>query len=116
MRERIRLAIRNSRTPERLQKFLEEKLAPSVDSFFTFDLELDGSFLRDLGIGLGAGIVVYGDTPGKPTPMIEHALNCLHFFERESCGKCVPCRIGCQKLVNLGNKVRTAKIGQTRAA
>ena len=116
MRERIRLAIRNSRTPERLQKFLEEKLAPSVDSFFTFDLELDGSFLRDLGIGLGAGIVVYGDTPGKPTPMIEHALNCLHFFERESCGKCVPCRIGCQKLVNLGNKVRTAKNGQTRAA
>jgi NADH:ubiquinone oxidoreductase subunit F (NADH-binding) len=117
MRERIRLAVRGSRTPERLQKFLDERIPTSVESFFTFDLELDGSFLRDLGIGLGAGIVVYGETTGKPTPMIDHALNCLHFFERESCGKCVPCRIGCQKLVDLGNKVRTAPNDtKTRAA
>ena len=47
------------------------------------------------------GIVVYGEKgPGK-TPMLAQALNCLEFFEAESCGKCVPCRLGCQQLVQL---------------
>jgi NADH:ubiquinone oxidoreductase subunit F (NADH-binding) len=115
LRERIRRAIPGSRARDRLQKFLDENLGPTVEHFFPFDLPLDGSFLRDMGFTLGAGIVVYGDTPGKPTPMIEHALNLLQFFERESCGKCVPCRIGCQKLVSLGYRARGGD-GPGRAA
>ncbi len=29
------------------------------------------------------------------------ALNMLRFFERESCGQCTPCRVGCEKAVKL---------------
>src|SRR5262249_47728747 len=33
--------------------------------------------------------------------LMEAALNCTEFFRNESCGKCVPCRLGSQKLVEL---------------
>jgi NADH:ubiquinone oxidoreductase subunit F (NADH-binding) len=33
--------------------------------------------------------------------MLDMALNSVRFFRNESCGKCVPCRIGTQKLVEL---------------
>ena len=29
------------------------------------------------------------------------ALNCVEFFRNESCGKCVPCRLGSQQLVGI---------------
>ena len=49
---------------------------------------------------LGAGIVVYAEG----TDTLDAALNFTEFFRNESCGKCVPCRIGSQKLVNLGRR------------
>jgi hypothetical protein len=50
---------------------------------------------------LGAGMVVYGDRAN----MLEHGLNASTFFRNESCGKCVPCRIGSQKLVELAGGI-----------
>jgi NADH:ubiquinone oxidoreductase subunit F (NADH-binding) len=44
---------------------------------------------------LGAAFVAYGDR----ADMVEQALNCVEFFRNESCGKCVPCRLGSQQLV-----------------
>ncbi len=46
---------------------------------------------------LGASCVVYGDQAN----LMEAALNCTEFFRNESCGKCVPCRLGSQKLVDI---------------
>ena len=46
---------------------------------------------------LGAAFVVVGER----TPILEFALNCVQFFRNESCGKCVPCRMGSQKLSEL---------------
>jgi formate dehydrogenase beta subunit len=46
---------------------------------------------------LGAAFVVYGDKAN----LMEAALNCTEFFRNESCGKCVPCRLGSQKLVEI---------------
>jgi NADH:ubiquinone oxidoreductase subunit F (NADH-binding) len=46
---------------------------------------------------LGAAIVVYAE----PANMFEHALNCVEFFRNESCGKCVPCRIGSEKMAEM---------------
>ncbi len=46
---------------------------------------------------LGAAFVVYGDKAN----LMEAALNCTEFFRNESCGKCVPCRLGSQKIVDL---------------
>jgi formate dehydrogenase beta subunit len=34
--------------------------------------------------------------------MLDQALNFTEFYRNESCGKCVPCRIGSQKLVQIG--------------
>lgn len=46
---------------------------------------------------LGAAFVVYGDKVN----LMEAALNCTEFFRNESCGKCVPCRMGSQKIVEI---------------
>jgi NADH:ubiquinone oxidoreductase subunit F (NADH-binding) len=46
---------------------------------------------------LGAAFVVYGDQAN----LMEAALNCTEFFRNESCGKCVPCRMGSQKTVDV---------------
>ena len=54
---------------------------------------------------MGAGMVVYAE--GRD--MTAAALNCLEFFRNESCGKCVPCRIGSQKLVEIAEDLRSGK-------
>ena len=33
--------------------------------------------------------------------MLDMALNCVRFFRNESCGKCVPCRIGSHKMTQI---------------
>ena len=33
--------------------------------------------------------------------MLDMALNAVTFFRNESCGKCVPCRMGSQKMVDI---------------
>src|SRR5574341_1490254 len=33
--------------------------------------------------------------------MLDMALNAVRFFRNESCGKCVPCRVGSQKMVDI---------------
>jgi NADH:ubiquinone oxidoreductase subunit F (NADH-binding) len=55
--------------------------------------------MRELGLMLGAGLVVYGDRAN----MLDQALNASTFFRNESCGKCVPCRLGSQKLVDMAS-------------
>ena len=42
---------------------------------------------------LGAAHVVYDDS----RDLVENALNCVEFYRNESCGKCVPCRVGSAK-------------------
>ena len=65
------------------------------------DLQLDLQRFRDLGLAIGAGLVVYNDT----RDMVVEALNCSQFFRDESCGKCVPCRIGSEKIVEMGEQI-----------
>jgi NADH:ubiquinone oxidoreductase subunit F (NADH-binding)/NADH:ubiquinone oxidoreductase subunit E len=62
------------------------------------DVRLDFKALADAGSMLGSGaIVVCDDT----TCMLDMALNAVRFYRNESCGKCVPCRIGSQKMTDL---------------
>src|SRR5262249_4018041 len=79
------------------KKFIDnQKLAPAK-TYDILDLPLDLGSLGDLGSMLGAAVVVYGDR----ADMVEQALNCVEFYRNESCGKCVPCRMGSQKLVEI---------------
>ncbi len=62
------------------------------------DVKLDFKALADAGSMLGSGAVVICD---EDTCMLDMALNSTKFFRNESCGKCVPCRVGSQKLVDM---------------
>ena len=62
------------------------------------DVRLDFKSLADAGSMLGSGALV---VCAEGTCMLDMALNATRFFRNESCGKCVPCRIGSQKMVDL---------------
>jgi len=62
------------------------------------DVRLDFKALADAGSMLGSGaLVVCADD----RCMLDMALNATQFYRNESCGKCVPCRVGSQKLVEM---------------
>jgi len=90
--------------PQRVPDELRPQLTPGETHFSALDLPLDLGLFRKLGLMLGAGIVVYG----QGRDMLDQALNCSRFFSHESCGKCVPCRIGSQKLVEIAQAVSAA--------
>jgi NADH:ubiquinone oxidoreductase subunit F (NADH-binding)/NADH:ubiquinone oxidoreductase subunit E len=58
------------------------------------DVPLDFKPLADAGSMLGSGAVVVID---DETDLLAAATNVLRFFRNESCGKCVPCRVGSHK-------------------
>jgi NADH:ubiquinone oxidoreductase subunit F (NADH-binding)/NADH:ubiquinone oxidoreductase subunit E len=62
------------------------------------DVHLDFKSLADAGSMLGSGALV---VCSEDRCMLDMALNATEFFRNESCGKCVPCRVGSQKLVEM---------------
>jgi NADH:ubiquinone oxidoreductase subunit F (NADH-binding)/NADH:ubiquinone oxidoreductase subunit E len=62
------------------------------------DVRLDFKALADAGSMLGSGAIVVCD---DRTCMLDMALNAVRFYRNESCGKCVPCRVGSQKMTDL---------------
>ncbi len=62
------------------------------------DVCMDWEPLREAGSALGAGAVVI---VGTGADLLELGRNLTAFFRNESCGKCVPCRIGTEKAVVL---------------
>jgi NADH:ubiquinone oxidoreductase subunit F (NADH-binding)/NADH:ubiquinone oxidoreductase subunit E len=61
-------------------------------------LPLDFNALAAAGSMVGSGAIV---VCAEGRCMLDMALNSVRFFRNESCGKCVPCRLGSQKLVTL---------------
>jgi len=58
------------------------------------DVELDFGTLQQAGSMLGSGALV---VMAEGTDLLAAAVNVLRFFRDESCGKCVPCRVGSAK-------------------
>ena len=58
------------------------------------DVELDFGTLQAAGSMLGSGALV---VIAEGTDLLAAAVNVLRFFRDESCGKCVPCRVGSAK-------------------
>jgi NADH:ubiquinone oxidoreductase subunit F (NADH-binding) len=81
---------------------------PASSELDILDLELELNLFRALSPtqALGAGLVVYADD----RDMAEQAVNSVEFFRNESCGKCVPCRLGSQKLASLGSHLLNGEI------
>jgi NADH:ubiquinone oxidoreductase subunit F (NADH-binding)/NADH:ubiquinone oxidoreductase subunit E len=62
------------------------------------DIAMDWESLREADTALGAGAVV---VVGAGADLLDLGRNLTAFFRNESCGKCVPCRIGTEKAVRL---------------
>jgi len=74
------------------------------------DVQLDFKSLAAVGSMLGSGALVVCD---ESTCMLDMALNATTFFRNESCGKCVPCRMGSQKIVDMLTGWTQGKRSQT---
>ena len=59
---------------------------------------LDFTALQQAGSMLGSGAVVF---LAEGTDLLAVAANVTRFFRNESCGKCVPCRVGSEKAVDI---------------
>jgi NADH:ubiquinone oxidoreductase subunit F (NADH-binding)/NADH:ubiquinone oxidoreductase subunit E len=62
------------------------------------DVRLDFKALAEAGSMLGSGAIVVCD---ETTCMLDMALNAVRFYRNESCGKCIPCRVGSQKMADM---------------
>ena len=63
-----------------------------------FDLPVDFEALSEAGSMIGSGGMVVMDAG---TCMVDVAKYFLNFLQDESCGKCVPCRIGVDRLLEI---------------
>src|SRR4029079_1223519 len=74
------------------------------------DVKLDFAELAKAGSMLGSGAVV---VVAEGTDLLALATNVTRFFRNESCGKCVPCRVGSEKAVELLDAVLTGRAPRT---
>ncbi len=59
---------------------------------------LDFDALAEAGSMLGSGAVIF---VGDDFPLLAAGTNVAAFFRNESCGKCVPCRVGTEKALKI---------------
>jgi NADH:ubiquinone oxidoreductase subunit F (NADH-binding) len=95
---------------ERMPKAFVDKFMQGKETYDVLDLPMDNATLGLAGSMLGAAFVVYGENCN----IVENALNCCEFFRNESCGKCVPCRTGSQKVVNMIGELLEGKSSRVK--
>jgi len=66
------------------------------------DLPVDYDTLTKAGSIMGSGGMIVMD---EATCMVDVARYFLNFTQEESCGKCVPCRIGTRQMVEILNRI-----------
>ena len=75
------------------------------------EVKLDFKALADAGSMLGSGAIVVCD---DSTCMLDMALNAVKFYRNESCGKCVPCRMGSQKMVEILTRWAQSNVSESQ--
>jgi len=97
-----------SNWPRKLQRLLPE----SIKQVELLSLQMHINYFRVWDLMLGAGIVVYGED----ADLVEQALACQRFYQAESCGKCVPCRIGSTKFAEIADDLKSRRLNKSRLA
>jgi bidirectional [NiFe] hydrogenase diaphorase subunit len=69
-----------------------------------FDLSVDYESLKKLGSIMGSGGMIVMD---ETSSMVDVARFFMEFCKSESCGKCVPCRVGTTQLYHLLDRIRS---------
>jgi formate dehydrogenase beta subunit len=72
-------------------------------------LPLDWNAVAAAGSMVGSGAIV---VCAEGRCMLDMALNATRFYRNESCGKCVPCRVGSQKMVEMLKNWTEGRSGQ----
>ena len=94
-------------SPRVQKKLAEHKLVAAGGKEFELRrLPLELGVVRDLNLMLGGGIVVYAEG----ADLVDQAVACLRFYQSESCGKCVPCRIGSTKMLEIGEAIQRKEL------
>lgn len=70
------------------------------------DVEIDYESLVSLGAIMGSGGLVVAD---EDTCMVDFARYFMSFTQQESCGKCVPCRLGTKAMLETLNRICAGK-------
>ncbi len=90
--------------------FVKACVPEGLTEFDIRQLPLDINISRTIGLMIGAGLVVYGTGAN----VIAEAVACSLFFSRESCGKCVPCRLGSQKITEIGKQLLRGELTKSQ--
>ena len=77
------------------------------------DTPLDFDSMKEVGSMLGTGAVI---VIGEGRNLFAIATNIVRFFRNESCGKCVPCRVGSEKAVQLLEEVSSGSASPAELA
>ncbi len=70
------------------------------------DVPMDFVNLKEYAAVLGSGAILVMD---ETTDIVDMLQSVLHFFKHESCGHCVPCRLGTAQLVKIIDRMATSK-------
>jgi NADH-quinone oxidoreductase subunit F len=70
------------------------------------DVQMDFVNLREYTAVLGSGAILVMD---EDTDIVDMLRNVLQFFKHESCGHCVPCRLGTAQLVKVIGRIASSK-------
>ncbi len=108
-----RISERSATDAAYMEWFLQTYVPPGAKTLDLLDVPLDLTFYRNMESTfklpvepmLGAALVVYAGN----VDILDQAVNFTEFYRNESCGKCVPCRLGSQKLVQIGNDLLTRR-------
>ncbi|HSW44090.1 MAG TPA: NADH-ubiquinone oxidoreductase-F iron-sulfur binding region domain-containing protein, partial [Phycisphaerae bacterium] len=74
------------------------------------DIEVDYESLKKVGAMMGSGGLVVMD---DRTCMVDVAKFFMDFIQRESCGKCVPCREGTRRMLEILQSISRARRSET---
>lgn len=70
------------------------------------DLPIDYESLRSIGAVMGSGGMIVMD---EDTCMVDVARYFMDFVQKESCGKCVPCRVGTRRMLEILTSITEGK-------
>ncbi|MBN1114268.1 MAG: NADH-quinone oxidoreductase subunit F, partial [Oligoflexia bacterium] len=74
------------------------------------DIEVDYESLKTIDAMMGSGGLVVMD---EDTCMVDVARFFMDFIQRESCGKCIPCREGTKRMLEILNQITRSRKSET---
>ena len=75
------------------------------------DIQIDYESLKTVGAMMGSGGLVVMD---EDNCMVDVAKFFMDFIQRESCGKCIPCREGTRRMLETLNRITRGRRNETR--